>query len=250
MEEEKKDSKGLKVGIIIFLIICLIGIFYFMFKMTYVGDKKKDDDNSQDTAEPADQTQGEFTELTKYELKEGEEKKITIGEKKIIFRYNNSKLYWGDKELDIQGQTYHSIHITNKFILISYDYFQWGCKYAAYTLEGQKMEVINDENIRYTEPELSGGYLYIKGENIKYKRDEGAINLDNIDLGPCGLQGYFKTSIEKYQEIIKTHENDDIVSEYEIKQEDDKVIFKYLQGIYKVKDFINESKNLCVDEKK
>ena len=40
MEEDKKNNKGLMVGIIIFLIICLIAIFYFMFKMTYVGNKK------------------------------------------------------------------------------------------------------------------------------------------------------------------------------------------------------------------
>ena len=35
--EEKKNNKGLIIGLIIFLVLCLIAIFYFMFKMVYVG---------------------------------------------------------------------------------------------------------------------------------------------------------------------------------------------------------------------
>lgn len=42
MEEEKKDSKGLKIGLILFLVLCLIGSGIFIYKRTYVGIKKEE----------------------------------------------------------------------------------------------------------------------------------------------------------------------------------------------------------------
>ena len=56
MEEEKKNNKGLMVGIIIFLIICLVAIFYFMFKMTYVGSSKSENANSKNIQQNEEET--------------------------------------------------------------------------------------------------------------------------------------------------------------------------------------------------
>ena len=82
MEEEKKNNKGLMVVIIIFLVICLVAILYFMFKMTYVGDKNTTPTESNNT-ETTKTNEGIFTALTKYELQEGEEKEITVDGKTI-----------------------------------------------------------------------------------------------------------------------------------------------------------------------
>ena len=42
MEEEKKDSKGLKIGFVLFLVLCLIGSCVFIYKRIYVGTTKEE----------------------------------------------------------------------------------------------------------------------------------------------------------------------------------------------------------------
>ena len=42
MEEEKKDNKGLKIILILFLVLCLVGSGIFIYKRTYVGEKKEE----------------------------------------------------------------------------------------------------------------------------------------------------------------------------------------------------------------
>lgn len=241
MEEEKKNNKGLMVGIIIFLIICLVAIFYFMFKMTYVGEKKSQS-NENNNAETTETNQGIFTELIKYELQEGEEKEIK-GNK---IKREHNKYYLNEKEIDKSLVTLYS---TNNLIIIAHTGGQYGFKYNFYNLEGKEINSENDPNMSYSYLEMSGGRLYASGYNSKYGHNGDFITLNNLAIATCGGPEGFTTSIDKYKEQIQAYENEDIQSRYEIKLEKDKVIYEYLNSIYKVKDFLNEHTNLCVEEK-
>lgn len=51
MEEEKKDNKGLKIGLILFLVLCLIGSCVFIYKRTYVGTNKEKEKKEESSKE-------------------------------------------------------------------------------------------------------------------------------------------------------------------------------------------------------
>ena len=107
--EKEKNKKGLIIGIIVFLSICLIAIIFFMFKMVYVGDKTKENTNTTNIEETTDEG---FTELTKYELQEGEEKEISVDNKTIKLSKKENICFINDKEIENCG-----IYVTNKFII-------------------------------------------------------------------------------------------------------------------------------------
>lgn len=234
MEEEKKDNKGLKVGIIIFLTICLIGIFYFMFKMTYVGDKKKEDNTPKDTTE---QTQVEFTELTKYELQEGEEKEITIGEKKLIIKNTEEnttfKTYLNDKEID----HLNGFYVTNNLI-IGYVIGQLGDKYTFYNLEGEKLEESSPRsNLRIEEKKLLFDENYSEMEE-QYKKGK-------VNFGPCGFSnGQQEKKLKELSEDLKEYENDVLLNVYEVKYLNGTITLEVYKSKTIVKDLI-ENENYC-----
>ena len=244
MEEEKKDNKGLKVGIIIFLIICLIGIFYFMFKMTYVGEKKTPEENN--NAETTEANEREFTELTKYELQEGEEKEIIIGDKKIKLKKKEGKIYLNDKILEKAKVVY----ITNKEIIITLDegqdengatvtygegYFKE--TYRIYDLAGEQLRFGMGENIRLEENKI----LYDDPEFTKTSK----IKVGDIYIGFCENKNLKQAKkLKEYEDKLKEFERNAITNINEIIYSAGEINIEIYKSKLTIKDMINDE-NYC-----
>lgn len=246
MEEEKKNNKGLMVGIIIFLIICLVAIFYFMFKMTYVGSSKSsNEEKKEETADTAETTQGEFTELTKYELQEGEEKEITVDGKKIKLSKKENKSYINDKEIAHVG-----FYVTNHFI-ISYGMAQFGEIYNIYDFEGNiiynRSEEENEtqfENLRiYNNKLLVDSATIINGDEF----------IDNFKIGKLkyiNCNNMTSKDINDYKDILKEHENDQLKYDlvYEIKYLNNKITIEKVDQIKTIGEWVATFQKFCVIE--
>lgn len=244
MEEEKKDNKGLKIAIIIFLIICLIGILYFMFKMTYVGDKKEEENTNQDIIEPTDQTQGEFTELAKYELQEGKEKEITINNKTIKLKRKDNKYYMNDKEIENSMGFY----VTNKLIF-SYNTGQNGEQYKIYNLDGDNL-YNTKENEYFWKLRIEDNKLLVDGaDTTNYNLEYGTLHIDSIIIEPCELVENGKgKSIKNYNEILEKHKDEVLEGKYDITLNNNDVKFNLVEAQVKVEKYIGDE-GFCVIEK-
>ena len=208
-----------------------------MFKMTYVGDKKKEDNTTQDTTEP---TQGEFTELTKYELQEGEEKEITIGEKKIKFKLNGEKLYWNDKEMN--GKYFY---VTNNFIITSQPGGQFGREtYQMYNFNGEKINLDNEQEIVYEKLRIEEGKLLADGLVVQYAIDW--ITLGKVTTTACEKKDMKKLS--EYPEIINEYKNKATEATYSFIYNNEKINVKE-EKIIKDLSYIETNANkICVEE--
>lgn len=241
MEEEKKNNKGLMVGIIIFLIICLVAIFYFMFKMTYVGEKKSQS-NENNNLETTETTQGVFTELTKYELQEGEEKEITIGDKKIKLKKKEGKIYLNDEILEKAKVVY----ITNKEIIITSDegqdengatvtygegYFKE--TYRIYDLAGKQLRFGMGKNIRLEENKI----LYDDPEFTKTSK----IKVGDIYIGFCENKNLKQAKkLKEYEDKLKEFETNAITNINEIIYSTGEINIEIYKSKLTIKDMIND----------
>ena len=238
MEEEKKNNKGLMVGIIIFLIICLVAIFYFMFKMTYVGNKSSNEENKEETADTAETTQGEFTELTKYELQEGEEKEVTVDGKKIKLSKKENKSYINDKEIEAGG-----FYVTNKFIISETGNIKGEMIKNIYDSNGTIIyEGKETDEIFYHNLILENGRIYVDGE--KMQPLEG-IEFNKMWIVPCVMGG---KSIREYSKEIEASEDEIISGQYEIKYNNSEISIELIKSIQTAKEYINQNQNLCIRE--
>ena len=190
MEEEKKNNKGIIIGIIIFLVLCLIAIIYFIFKNVYVGPNNTPSElNETETNDTSEEKQVEFTELTKYTLEEGEEKQITYDKKTIKLSKKNNKYFLDDKEfVESRG-----IYITNQLI-ITYNTGQFGEIYEFYDFNLNKIQQEKNEN------------CFIQYNNLRLENNKLLTShLDNYDTNPekkCDFGTYeikYQNNIIKYE---------------------------------------------------
>lgn len=249
MEEEKKNNKGLKVVIIIFLIICLIGILYFMFKMTYVGDKKKEENQMEDITEP---TTGNINELTAISLIEGEEIKETIGGKEFTFKGENKKYYLNNKEVETKGEvsSKYIIYFTNNLIIFPYNVGQFGDKFIIYNLNEELVD-IDDKGGQEAQ------YLEIRFKDYRLLVDAGTPVVE-----PCSneAQCFFERIdtkcedeknkyISEYPEEIEKHKNDKLnTTTYEIKYNNNQVVIEKAEDIDTLEKWIDTFYNVCLKE--
>lgn len=245
MEEEKKNNKGLMVGIILFLVICLISIFYFMFKMTYVGNKTTNEKTEQTQTETEDNNKVLFTELTKYELQEGEEKEVTVGDKTISISKKETKLYLNDKEVEKNTGFY----VTNKFIIF-YNSGQNGETYEFYDLKGEKI-YSTPENNYYWNLRIENQKLLVDGaDTTNYNLEYGTLTIENISIEPCDLIGNGKgKSINEYSNIIENHKEESLEATYNITIKNQTIIIELEKKLVKVEKYLN-NENYCVIENK
>lgn len=251
MEEEKKNNKGLMVGIIIFLIICLVAIFYFMFKMTYVGEKKSQSNENNNT-ETTETTQGEITELTTITLKEGEEVKKTIGGKEFTFKGENQKYYINNQEVEAKSINFtkYTVYFTNNLIIFPYNVGQSGNKFIVYNLN-QEIVNINDKGGQDAQ------YL-----EIRYKKGRLLVDIGKFGDGPCTSESqcFFEKldalcenekykDVNEYTEELEKYKNDKIyTTTYEIKYDGKEVIIEPAEDIKTIESWINTFDKVCVIE--
>ena len=237
MEEEKKNNKGLMVGIIIFLIICLVAIFYFMFKMVYVEEKKTPEENN--NTETTVTNDVVFTELTKYELQEGEEKEVTVDGKQIKLSKKENKSYINDKEIEASG-----FYVTNKFIISTGSNIKGsGVIRTIYDSNGTIIyEGKETDEIFYHNLILENGRIYVDGE--KMQPLEG-IEFNKMWIVPCVMGG---KSIREYSKEIEASEDEIISGQYEIKYNNSEISIELIKSIQTAKEYINQNQNLCIRE--
>ena len=243
--EEKKDNKGLLVGIIIFLIICLVAIFYFIFKMTYVENKDNTNNNTSESEQKETTNQEEgFTELTKYELQEGEEKEITIKNKTIKLKRKDDKYYINDKEIE----NTMGFYVTNKLIF-SYNTGQNGEQYKIYNLDGDNL-YNTKENEYFWKLRIEDNKLLVDGaDTTNYNLEYGTLHIDSIIIEPCELVENGKgKSIKNYNEILEKHKDEVLEGKYDITLNNNDVKFNLVEAQVKVEKYIGDE-GFCVIEK-
>ena len=236
MEEEKKNNKGLMVGIIIFLIICLVAIFYFMFKMTYVGDKNTTPTESNNT-ETTKKNEVIFTTLTKYELQEGEEKEITVDGKTITLKSKDGKYYINEKETE----AYTIVYVTNSIIFVT-RVSDSGEVYEIYDSDAkliEKTENLGYENLRIENEKL---YVTLKGTII----DHGVRKINNIAYGECNV--FTEENQKASAKIIEKHKEDGIEIKYEIKYRANQITFEFVENETNLSEYIQANPKTCVTE--
>ena len=243
MEEEKKNNKGIIVGIIRFLVLCLIAIIYFIFKNVYVGPNNTPSElNETETNDTSEEKQVEFTELTKYTLEEGEEKEITVADKKITLKKENNKYYLNNKELYAETSV---IYVTNQVILCSPSEGQFGAIYYAYDLNGNKID-IESEDAQFSNLRIESGKLMVDAFIMKTHWMEG-YRIGNLRTVPEGM-GDCSKKLSDYPEIIEEHKNEILDADYYFDYVDNKLILKELQVKLTVEELAKDASNVCVEE--
>lgn len=245
--EEKKNNKGLIIGIIIFLIICLILIFYFMFKMVY---KEPSNNSSSETSNTETNSNEEndsvvFTELTKYELKDGEEKEVTIDGKKQTFKYQNSKIYFKNKEIESSS---HYLYVTNQFIIFVDIGGQFGGEhYGFYNFDGNKIDLDKDKEIIFDDLRIENGKLLADGKIIKYLFD--SISIGNLMIEHCDEKdkdNYKKLS--DYPDVIKEYQNEITGATYSFIYQNNKINLNIEKVNSDLNNILSNAKEVCVSE--
>lgn len=239
--EEKKNNKGLIIGLIIFLIMCLILVFYFMFKMVY--KEPSTNLNEASNTETNNNDSVVFTELTKYELKDGEEKEVTIDGKKVNIKRNDNKYNLNDKEI---GHEYtNSIYVTNKCIITSNSGGQFeGNFYEFYQFDGTEIEIVNNNGILFKELSLENGKLIADGEVGQYLFD--FISLGNLSTTPC-ITGNEK-KLSEYPEVIDKYKDEITKATYEFVLKNNKIELNVEKVISTLNRIVEDSDSICVYE--
>lgn len=242
MEEEKKNNKGLKVGIIIFLVMCLIAAIYFIFKNVYVGPNNTPSEPKEteinDTSEENNEV--EFTELTKYELKEGEEKEVIVNGETIYLKSKEGKNYINEKEVD--GKYFY---VTNQFIITAQGGGQFGREtYQMYQFNGEKISFDLEKDIVYENLRIESDKLLADGLVIQYAFDW--INLGNLTTTPCETKNTKKLS--EYPDIINEYKNKETEATYSFTYKNGSVGIS-VEKVIKNLSYIEENANeICVQE--
>ena len=226
MKEEKNDNKFFIIVVIISLIICLIGILYFMSKIIYIGNKNKEEINLKES------DLGDFTELTKYELQEGE--KINIGDKNINLKKNDDKIYLNDKILEKAKK----IYVTNKDIIITSDEGQQendittSETYRIYNLMGEQLQLVIGINIRLENNKI----IYDDPDFTKTEQRK----IGDIYIGLCENNNLKQAKkLKEYEEELNEHKNDAIININEIIYNENKINIKIYKSKLTINDMIN-----------
>lgn len=249
--EEKKNNKGIIIIFIVFLTVCLIAIFYFMFKMVYVetnNNTQVPSDNSEQT--PIDNTNvetstGVFTELTKYELQEGEEKEITIDGKTIkIKREGVDSIIINENKL--QSGYSNKFYTTNNFLIFC-QHGQYGEHYSFYDLDGNDITLIKEESDKqYDNIRIFNNRLLIDDAFII--NGEKFITLDNLIVTKC-LNEQSK-DIKSYPNVYQGHYDDSLEKNltYEIKYINNTITIEKAVDINTIGKWIDSFEKVCVIE--
>lgn len=257
MEEERK-SNGLVWGFIIILIIAILaigGVIYFYNKSldknnnensNVVDNSNQEKDKNEGTIESM-----KFTELTKYTLKNGEEKKLTKNGKEILIKRKSDETF----TLNYQGiySALDYFYATDYFIMFVSGYGQMGETYEIYDFNGKILDkkTIYDNlqlaNLRVENNKLVGDYV-----NTDIYGDGGFI-VEKTYIYQCD---YFPPTTEEtkpnfnkseYTDLINRHENDVLNGIYEIKYVNNKIKYELLSAKETVKSFIEKNNDsLCV----
>ena len=258
---ENKKNNGLVVAFIVILVVAVIGIggtIYFYNKSLSKNNNENNNDNNiidnnkskTETGENNNLESLKFTELTKYTLKNGEEKKLTKNGKEIFIKRKSNETF----TLNYQGiySAYDYFYVTDYFIMFISGYGQMGETYEIYDFNGNLLDkkTVNDNlqlsNLRLENNKLVGDYV-----NTEIYGDDGFI-VEKTYIFQCG---YFEITEEtkpkfnksEYTELINRHENDVLNGIYEIKYVDNKIKYDLLSAKETVKTFLEKNSNsLCV----
>lgn len=250
MEEEKKNNKGLMVGIILFLVICLISIFYFMFKMTYVGNKTTNEKTEQTQTEKEDNNEVLFTELTKYELQEGEEKEVTVSDKKIKLKRKDDKIYLNDNEIGkSDGRNNYEVSVADNLIIFPYSAGQSGDKYKVYNLDGKEI-IVNDnggEDAQYSNIRLKNNRVFIDTGSFGdcYDKTSFCYFFQRLDIN---CENEKNKELKENQEEYEKHKNDEINRTYEIKYNGQEITIEKANDITTLEKWIETYDKVCLRE--
>ena len=250
--EEKKNNKGLIIGLIIFLIICLILVFYFMFKMVYKEPSTNINETSNtETNSNEEKNSVVFTELTKYTLEEGEEKEVTVDNKKIKFKVENGIYYLNGKEVGklVNNLSDLNLYTTNNMVIYPYFIGQSGYQYYINDFEGKKI------NVKYPENEIN---QYV---NIRIKNNRLFVDIAQIGDGPCinEAQCFFEKldilctteknkDINEYSNELEKYKNEPMNITYEMIYDNKDVIIEKAEDINTIGKWIETFSKVCVIE--
>ena len=197
MEEEKKDKKGLKIALIIFLVLCLIATGYFVYKIIYV-EKNKEESSLIDKVEipnlqailtmiPVKLTNGAYSS---YKVSDLTNKDINNAIVKYII--NNTELttkdnesYYLEKLSNVEDNLFNLLGLTD--YVIKYDA---GLDYIGYTNEKVMENDVDYLKIKLTEyAGRDGDYELQDLNDISYNKDKGeylvkALVIENVSEGP------------------------------------------------------------------
>ena len=243
--KKEKDNKGLIIGIVILLSLCLIAVFYFMFKVTYIGNKPVNNEKEQTQTEIEDNDEFIFNELTKYELKDGEEKEVTVAGKTIMLKRTENPLAGYINDIKIDGT--REFYITNKFI-ISCSAGQYGNQYKFYNTSGQEIQ-IKEEDIELS---YANDNLRIEENNLLFDQVEKEfVTFDNYVISYCEPGASEEKKLNNNKEIIENNKNQDVVSTYKIIYINDKIEFQKFKSLLTLEEYLKEKKydNYCITEK-
>ncbi|MBQ8892714.1 MAG: hypothetical protein IJ068_07635 [Bacilli bacterium] len=236
--EEKKNNKGLVIGIIVFLILVLGVSIIFIYKMIYI-ENVNTTPTERNNKETMETNEGVFTELTKYELQEGEEKEIKGNKIKL----ENYKYYFNEQEIE---KSIVGIYSTQNLIIFAYSSGQYGGKYIFYDLEGNE-KYINYENgdkDQYWGIRLKNNRIFV---DYVYKESEEEKNLiGNLQVVVCSLEN--AKEITTYLDVLNEHKNDEKNITYEIKYNNGNVIIEKAQDINTIEKWIDTFDKVCVIE--
>ena len=250
--EEKKNNKGLIIGMIIFLILCLIAIFYFMFKMVYVETSNTNTTNTgsetnTNTTNDLDTSKSVFTELTKYELQEGEEKEINIDGQTTKLKFQENKYYLNNQEV-VTSSAPIGVYITNKFIIFVYIGGQFGGQiYEFYDASGNKIELENSiqKEIIYDNLRLENGILLADGKVVNYLLD--FITIGNLQTVPCENNKSQK-KLSDYPSVIEMYKGEVTAATYSFTYKNNKIELTE-ESIYStLETLMSNASEICVIE--
>jgi hypothetical protein len=252
--EEKKNNKGLIIGLIIFLIICLIIVFYLMFKIIYKessGNTNLNESINNSASNIEQDNSVLFSKLTKYELKEGEEKEVTVDGKKVTLKFNNGEYYLNDKNIGV----YSYYHVTDKFIIF-YKMTEGNIASNAvvYNKEAEEIELDKTGLIYdYEHIILENDKLLITGYVSGMIAPTWSYEIDNLIIEDCNMlnNNHKSKTISEYMDIVNKHLDDILEGIYEIKYEDNKIKFELYEAKQTIKQYLENAdlNNICAVEK-
>ena len=243
---EEKNNKGLKIGIIIFLLVCLIGIFYFMYKMIYIEDNTSSNNNEDNKTEQKENDESvAFTELAKYTFNEGEEKNIAVDGKTIKIKRQNNKYYINEKELELNAEIIASINVTNNIILFEIVPGQFGTTYFVYDLSGNKVEA-DIEGAQYNNLKLKNGKLCVDAFVFKTHWMDG-YQIGSLMVVPNG-SGDCSKKLSDYPEIIEEYKDEVLEGDYYFEYLNNKLTLKVEKIKLTVAELAKNASNICVEK--
>ena len=235
MEEElkKKNNKGLIIGLILFLVICLGFSVFFIFQVISDDNTNQQSENNEsETNNTEEPKEIQFTELTKYELGEAETKEITIGDNKFTLK----KGFINSTEVKYNTGFYVADNL-----IIAYGNNQFGEIYAFYDLNLNEITTVNFDGFRFSPSlYLEEGKILVKANYNPMDQEEGQL-IGNLILKSCDIAPKNSKKLSEVEDSIKEHATEVINGIYQIKYENNQVSLELFKAEQTVQQYLEES---------